>query len=45
MKRSVFLLDESGVIRYLHVESLALFRRTREELLDVTRDLDEDRGD
>lgn len=35
MKRSVFLVDEAGVVRYLHVESLALFRRSREELLDV----------
>jgi peroxiredoxin Q/BCP len=39
MKRSVFLVDEAGVIRYLHVESLALFRRKREELLDVIRSL------
>jgi peroxiredoxin Q/BCP len=37
MKRSVFLVDEAGVIRYLHVESVALFRRKREELLDVIR--------
>jgi len=35
MKRSVFLVDESSVIRYLHIESLSLFRRTRGELLDV----------
>jgi len=33
MKRSVFLVDEAGLIRYLHVESLVLFRRTREELI------------
>ena len=39
MKRSVFLVDEKGVIRYLHVESVALFRRKREELLDAIRDL------
>ena len=39
MKRSVFLVDEKGVIRYLHVESVALFRRKREELLDVIRNL------
>jgi len=39
MKRSVFLVDEAGVIRYLHVESVALFRRKREELLDVIRSL------
>ena len=39
MKRSVFLVDEKGVIRYLHVESVALFRRKREELLDAIRNL------
>ena len=39
MKRSVFLVDEGGVIRYLHIESLALFRRKREELLQVISDL------
>lgn len=37
MKRSVFLVDEQGVIRYLHVESVALFRRKREELLEAIR--------
>jgi thioredoxin-dependent peroxiredoxin len=35
MKRSVYLLDEKRVIRYRHVESLALFRRTREEILQA----------
>jgi peroxiredoxin Q/BCP len=35
MKRSVFLIDEEGVIRYKHIESLAVFRRTRGELLEV----------
>ena len=39
MKRSVFLLDESGVIRYRHIETLALFRRHREELLEVIEGL------
>jgi peroxiredoxin Q/BCP len=33
MKRSVFLVDEGGLIRYLHVESLALFRRSKDELV------------
>ena len=33
MKRGVFLLDESHHIRYRHVESVALFRRKRDELL------------
>lgn len=35
VKRSVFLVDAAGVIRYQHVESLSLFRRKRDELLDV----------
>jgi peroxiredoxin Q/BCP len=39
MKRSVFLVDEKGVIRYLHIESVALFRRKREELLEAIRAL------
>ena len=39
MKRSVFLVDEEGVIRYMHIESLALCRRTREELLQAISDL------
>lgn len=39
MKRSVFLVDEHGVIRYLHVESVSLFRRKREELLEAIRQL------
>ena len=39
MKRSLFLLDESGVIRYRHIETLALFRRHREELLEVIEGL------
>ena len=40
MKRAVFLVDEQGVIRYAHVEALALFRRRAEELLEVIRELD-----
>jgi peroxiredoxin Q/BCP len=39
MKRSVFLVDEKGIIRYLHVESVSLFRRRREELLEAIRNL------
>lgn len=39
MKRSVFLVDEEGLVRYLHIESVALFRRKREELLRVIRNL------
>ena len=33
MKRALFLVDEEGRIRYRHVESLAIFRRQREEVL------------
>jgi thioredoxin-dependent peroxiredoxin len=44
MKRSVFLIDEEGVIRYKHIESLALFRRTRDELLKVIAGLPNSRA-
>ena len=33
MKRSLFLVDGEGQIRYLHVETLPVFRRAREEVL------------
>lgn len=39
MKRGVFLIDESGVVRYAHVEAVAAFRRRREELLEVIEGL------
>ena len=39
MKRSVFLVDEQGILRYVHVESVAVFRRKREELLEAIRQL------
>ncbi len=42
MKRAVFLVDEKGLVRYAHVEALALFRRRAEELLEAIRELDED---
>ena len=35
MKRGVFLVDEQGTVRYAHVESVAVFRRSRDELLEV----------
>jgi hypothetical protein len=28
-------VDEAGFIRYLHIEAVSLFRRKREELLEV----------
>lgn len=37
MKRGVFLLDAGQVCRYAHVESVAVFRRSREELLEAIR--------
>ena len=33
--RAIFLVYEEGVVRYRHVESLSLFRRRREELLEA----------
>ena len=44
MKRAVFLVDEQGVVRYAHIEALALFRRRAEDLLDAIRGLDGDAG-
>ena len=35
MKRGVFLVDEQGTVRYAHVESVAVFRRSRDELIEV----------
>jgi peroxiredoxin Q/BCP len=35
MKRAVFLVDKAGRIAWQHVEALALFRRSREELITV----------
>ena len=41
MKRSVFLVDTKGVIRYLHIEKLALFRRSSEELVQAISGLED----
>lgn len=41
MKRAVFLVDEAGVLRWAHIESVSLFRRQRDELLEVIRGLDD----
>lgn len=35
MKRGVFLVDGDGIVRHAHVESVAVFRRSREELVEV----------
>ncbi len=34
-RRGVYLIDESGIIRYGHVELVTLFKRSREELIKV----------
>ena len=39
MKRGVFLLDEAQICRYAHVETVAVFRRKRKELIEVIRNL------
>ncbi len=41
MKRGVFLIDKGGILRYAHVEALPIFRRKREELLNVIEALPE----
>jgi peroxiredoxin Q/BCP len=40
MKRAVFLVDGQGIIRYAHIEALALFRRRLAELLETIKTLD-----
>lgn len=40
MKRAVFLIDEAGIVRYAHIEALALFRRRADELIEAIRALD-----
>ena len=40
MKRAVFLIDEQGIVRYAHIETLALFRRRAAELLEAIEALD-----
>lgn len=42
MKRAVFLVDEKGIVRYKHVEALAVFRRRAKELFEVIRGLEGD---
>jgi thioredoxin-dependent peroxiredoxin len=34
------LLDEQGIVRYCHIESVAVFRRQRDELLKVISGLE-----
>ena len=41
MKRSLFLIDEEGVIQYLHIESIPVFRRAREEVLSAIQALND----
>jgi len=40
MKRSLFLIDQQGLIRYLHIETLSLFRRSRDEVLEAITNLE-----
>ncbi|MFQ3581420.1 MAG: peroxiredoxin [Chloracidobacterium sp.] len=37
--RAVFIIDKQGVIRYRHVETIPIFKRSRGELLDALRKL------
>jgi len=40
MKRAVFLIDEKGLVRYAHIEALAVFRRRASELIEAIEALD-----
>lgn len=44
MKRSLFLIDETGLIRYRHVETLSVFRRAREEIIAAIEQAQSDRA-
>lgn len=37
VKRGVFLIDEEQVLKYSHVESVSIFKRTAKELLDAVK--------
>jgi peroxiredoxin Q/BCP len=45
MKRSVFLIDGGGVIRYRHVESLPIFRRARGEIIAAIEEIQSPQDD
>ena len=45
MKRGVFLVDDQGRIAYKHIEALALFRRSVDELLEAISLLDGEQAD
>jgi peroxiredoxin Q/BCP len=42
MKRATFLVDEQGIVAWEFVESLAVFRRSREELIEAIGGLSTD---
>ncbi len=39
MKRAVFLIDATGLVRYAKVEAISLFRRHRQELIETINTL------
>lgn len=45
MKRSVFLVDDNGRIRYRHIEALPIFRRAREEIIAAIEEVRSARED
>ncbi len=44
IKRAVFLVDETGLVRYAKVETISLFRRHREELVETIQALGQARS-
>ncbi len=38
-KRAVYIIDKQGVIRYKYVETLPIFRRTKEEILSALKEV------
>lgn len=39
-KRAVYIIDKKGVIRYKHVETLPIFKRGKEELLEELKKIE-----
>ena len=41
--RAVFIIDKEGVIRYKHVETLPIFKRSKEELLEALKKINKEK--
>jgi peroxiredoxin Q/BCP len=39
-RRAVYIIDKAGVVRYKHVETLPIFKRSKEELFEALKKID-----